>query len=82
MKRVAFVFFLVFTAIVLVFASDGVIKSFNVESGGDKVNIKWTTENENNVKHFEIERSNGNNNYYKGFNKGIVKKCKKYCSWC
>ncbi len=65
MKRFSFTIILALTTIVLVFASDGIIKSFSVDSGGDRVTIKWATENENNVKHFEIERSNGNNNYRK-----------------
>lgn len=65
MKRIAFVIFFVLTAIAFVFASDGVIKSFSAESGGDYVTIKWSTDNEANVKQFEVERSAADNNFKK-----------------
>jgi len=63
MKRIAFIIFFVLTAIALVFASDSVIKSFSAESGGDYVTIKWSTDNEVNVKQFEVERSAADNNF-------------------
>lgn len=65
MKRIAFVIFFVLTAIALVFASDSVIKSFSAESGGDYVTIKWSTDNEANVKQFDVERSAADNNFKK-----------------
>lgn len=65
MKRIAFVIFFVLTAIALVFASDGVIKSFSAESGGDYVTIKWSTDNEANVKQYDVERSAADNNFKK-----------------
>jgi len=65
MKRIAFIIFFVLTAIALVFASDSVIKSFSAESGGDNVTIKWSTDNEVNIKQFDVERSAADNNFKK-----------------
>ena len=65
MKRLIFIILFVLSAIALVFASDGVVKSFSAESGGDFVTVKWATDNESNVKLFEIERSTADNNFKK-----------------
>jgi len=78
MKRIAFVIFFVLTAIALVFASDSVIKSFSAESGGDYVTIKWSTDNEANVKQFEVERSAADNNFKKIHQKISVGKSNNY----
>ncbi|HRP01398.1 MAG TPA: hypothetical protein PLE30_02010 [Candidatus Kapabacteria bacterium] len=65
MKRLLFIILFALTAIAIVFANESVIRSFTAESGGDYVTVKWTTENEANVKQFEVERSAADNNFKK-----------------
>jgi uncharacterized GH25 family protein len=65
MKKTISILLLIFAFAAIAYASDTILKNFTAESGGDFVTVRWTTENESNLKQFEIERAASDQIYKK-----------------
>jgi uncharacterized GH25 family protein len=65
MKKTISILLLIFAFAVIAFASDSILKNFTAESGGDFVTVRWATENESEIKQFEIERSSSDQTFKK-----------------
>lgn len=64
MKRLLFLIVLIITSLAI-YAASSVISSFRALSNGSNITIEWTTNNETNIKSFEIQRSSNSSPFKK-----------------
>ncbi len=64
MKRIIFLIILTVTTITLL-ATNNLINSFRAFSNGSNITVEWRTNDETNLKQFELQRSSNNSIYTK-----------------
>jgi len=65
MKRTISIIVLILVCVGLLYASDGIFRSFTANSNGSVITIEWRTGNENGLTKFEIERSSNSGSFFK-----------------
>lgn len=64
MKRLLFLFLIIVSSLAI-YASNTIITSFRALSNGSNISVEWTTNNETNIKSFEIQRSSNSTAFKK-----------------